>query len=89
MSGRCPWADKDPLYFPYHDQEWGVAVHDDRRLFEFLVLEGAQAGLSWDTILKKRTTVRLSMNATPSASRATRNARSPVCWLIQALFGIA
>lgn len=51
---RCGWAGSDPLYVAYHDEEWGVPVHDDRRLFEFLVLEGAQAGLSWITILKKR-----------------------------------
>jgi len=50
---RCPWA-KSELYVQYHDTEWGVPVHDDRLLFEFLVLEGAQAGLSWETILKKR-----------------------------------
>ena len=50
---RCPWA-KGDLYVRYHDVEWGVPVHDDRLLFEFLVLEGAQAGLSWETILKKR-----------------------------------
>ena len=50
---RCPWASK-PLHADYHDREWGVPVHDDRVLFEFLVLEGAQAGLSWDTILRKR-----------------------------------
>lgn len=51
---RCVWAGSDPLYMDYHDREWGVPVHDDRLLFEFLVLEGAQAGLSWLTILKKR-----------------------------------
>ena len=51
---RCPWAGDDPLYVDYHDTEWGVPLHDDRRLFEFLVLEGAQAGLSWLTILRKR-----------------------------------
>lgn len=50
---RCPWAQGDQ-YVAYHDAEWGVPVHDDRRLFEFLILEGAQAGLSWSTILKKR-----------------------------------
>jgi len=50
---RCAWA-KNEFSIPYHDQEWGVPVHDDRLLFEFLVLEGAQAGLSWDTILRKR-----------------------------------
>ncbi len=51
---RCFWCTQDPLYIAYHDNEWGVAVHDDKKLFEFLVLEGAQAGLSWITILKKR-----------------------------------
>ena len=50
---RCPWAQK-PINITYHDEEWGVPVHDDRLLFEFLILEGAQAGLSWDTILAKR-----------------------------------
>ncbi len=50
---RCAWA-KGDLYIAYHDREWGVPVHDDSRLFEFLILEGAQAGLSWLTILKKR-----------------------------------
>lgn len=51
---RCPWAGDDPLYIAYHDDEWGVPSHDDRHLFEMLVLEGAQAGLSWITILRKR-----------------------------------
>jgi DNA-3-methyladenine glycosylase I len=51
---RCAWAGTDPLYVAYHDTEWGVPVHDDRKLFEFLILEGAQAGLSWITILRKR-----------------------------------
>lgn len=51
---RCAWAGNDPLYREYHDREWGVPVHDDRQLFEFLTLEGAQAGLSWITILRKR-----------------------------------
>jgi DNA-3-methyladenine glycosylase I len=52
---RCPWPrDDDPLYLRYHDEEWGVPLHDDRRLFEFLILEGAQAGLSWITVLRKR-----------------------------------
>jgi DNA-3-methyladenine glycosylase I len=54
MDTRCSWAGTDPLYVKYHDDEWGVPVHDDRTLFEFLILEGAQAGLSWFTILKKR-----------------------------------
>jgi DNA-3-methyladenine glycosylase I len=51
---RCAWSGTDPLYIAYHDEEWGVPIHDDRVLFEFLVLEGAQAGLSWSTILRKR-----------------------------------
>ncbi|HEU0189081.1 MAG TPA: DNA-3-methyladenine glycosylase I [Gallionella sp.] len=51
---RCAWAGDDALYRQYHDTEWGVPLHDDRRLFEFMVLEGAQAGLSWITILRKR-----------------------------------
>jgi DNA-3-methyladenine glycosylase I len=54
MKCRCEWCSSDPLYVAYHDNEWGVPVHDDRRLFEMLVLEGAQAGLSWLTILRKR-----------------------------------
>ena len=51
---RCGWSVNDPIYIEYHDNEWGIPVHDDRKLFEFLVLEGAQAGLSWLTVLKKR-----------------------------------
>ncbi|GAB4293993.1 MAG: DNA-3-methyladenine glycosylase I [Desulfuromonadia bacterium] len=51
---RCPWCGSDPLYVAYHDREWGVPSHDDRHLFEMLLLEGAQAGLSWITILRKR-----------------------------------
>ncbi|MGH8640971.1 MAG: DNA-3-methyladenine glycosylase I [Burkholderiales bacterium] len=54
MKKRCPWCESNDLQRSYHDREWGVPVHDDRRFFEFLILEGAQAGLSWDTILKKR-----------------------------------
>ena len=54
MTTRCAWSGSDPLYMTYHDTEWGVPVHDDRLLYEFLVLEGMQAGLSWMTILKKR-----------------------------------
>jgi DNA-3-methyladenine glycosylase I len=58
---RCPWATTD-LYVQYHDTEWGVPAHDDRILFEFLILEGAQAGLSWETILKKRESYRESFD---------------------------
>jgi DNA-3-methyladenine glycosylase I len=54
MQKRCEWAGSDPLYIEYHDNEWGVPVHDDRKIFEMLVLEGAQAGLSWLTVLRKR-----------------------------------
>ena len=54
LVNRCGWVTKDALYLDYHDHEWGVPTFDDKRLFEFLVLEGAQAGLSWYTILKKR-----------------------------------
>lgn len=54
MKCRCEWCSGDPLYIAYHDDEWGVPAHDDRRLFEMLVLEGAQAGLNWLTILRKR-----------------------------------
>ena len=60
---RCAWVpDGDPLYTDYHDLEWGVPVYDDRLLFEFLVLEGAQAGLSWSTILKKRDNYRAAFD---------------------------
>ncbi|MGB6976222.1 MAG: DNA-3-methyladenine glycosylase I [Gammaproteobacteria bacterium] len=54
MLKRCSWAENDTLMMAYHDKEWGVPIHDDRRLFEFLILEGAQAGLSWQTILRRR-----------------------------------
>jgi DNA-3-methyladenine glycosylase I len=62
MTTRCGWAGTDPLYVAYHDQEWGVPVHDDRVLFEFLILEGMQAGLSWSTILRKRENFRLAFD---------------------------
>lgn len=54
MKKRCEWGNQSVLYQQYHDEEWGVPLHDDTRLFKFLILEGAQAGLSWETILKKR-----------------------------------
>ena len=62
MKVRCEWAGDDPLSVAYHDEEWGVPVHDDRTLFEFLILEGAQAGLSWNTILKKRENYRAAFD---------------------------
>jgi DNA-3-methyladenine glycosylase I len=59
VKTRCPWVKlHDPIYVEYHDREWGVVVHDDRIHFEFLILEGAQAGLSWETVLKKRESYR-------------------------------
>jgi DNA-3-methyladenine glycosylase I len=58
----CTWANASPEYLAYHDKEWGVPVHDDRRLFEFLILEGAQAGLSWLTILRKRAAYRAAFD---------------------------
>src|SRR5215472_1113573 len=58
---RCPWG-SNPAMITYHDREWGVPQHDDRVLFEFLVLEGAQAGLSWDTILRKRENYRSALD---------------------------
>ena len=62
MSARCPWCGTEPAYVAYHDHEWGVPLHDERALFEFLILEGAQAGLSWSTILKKREGYRLAFD---------------------------
>lgn len=63
MKTRCAWCGSDPLYIAYHDDEWGIPLHDDRLLFEFLILEGAQAGLSWLTILKKRENYRKAFHA--------------------------
>jgi len=62
MEERCQWGTSDPAYLAYHDEEWGVPVHDDNRLFEMLILEGAQAGLSWLTILKKRENYRAAFD---------------------------
>jgi DNA-3-methyladenine glycosylase I len=59
---RCPWCGDDPLYVQYHDEEWGVPVHDDHKLFEMLTLEGAQAGLNWLTVLRKRRNYRLALD---------------------------
>jgi DNA-3-methyladenine glycosylase I len=59
---RCPWCGNNPLYVKYHDEEWGVPVHDDRKHFEFLVLESAQAGLSWLTVLMKRENYRKALD---------------------------
>jgi DNA-3-methyladenine glycosylase I len=63
LKPRCWWCGEDPLYITYHDEEWGVPVHDDQRLFEMLLLEGFQAGLSWITILRKRENFRAAFHA--------------------------
>src|SRR5437660_6804680 len=78
---RCPWARTEPN-ITYHDEEWGVPVHDDRLLFEFLILEGAQAGLSWITILKKRENYRRAFDNFQLAMVSRYNARK-----IQKLLG--
>ena len=75
MKTRCGWAGNDPLYIAYHDEEWGVPVHDDRKLFEFILLEGAQAGLSWITILRKREAYRAAFAGFDPAKVARFDAR--------------
>ena len=72
---RCPWCLSDPLLFEYHDREWGVPKHDDRRLYEDLVLDGAQAGLSWLTILKKRENYRAAFAGFDAEKVARYDAR--------------
>ena len=72
---RCSWCGTDPLYVRYHDEEWGVPVHDDRRLFEMLILEGAQAGLSWITILRKRPAYRAAFDRFDAKKIARYDAR--------------
>lgn len=71
---RCAWCGTDPMYQAYHDQEWGVPVHNDQRLFEFLILESAQAGLSWLTILRKRDNYRAAFDNFDAASIARYDA---------------
>jgi len=73
---RCDWVGADPIYVDYHDAEWGVPLHDDRKLFEFLVLEGAQAGLSWLTILRKRQHYRAAFKGFDPEAVARFNRRS-------------
>ncbi len=73
---RCQWVGSDPLMLDYHDRDWGVPVHDDVALFEFLTLEGAQAGLSWSTILKKRNNYRRAFAGFDPAKVARFNTRS-------------
>ena len=79
---RCGWCGTDPLYVAYHDREWGVPVHDERTLFEFLILEGAQAGLSWFTILRKREAYRAAFDGFDAAKVARYDGRK-----IRALLG--
>lgn len=72
---RCPWPGEEPLAIAYHDTEWGVPLHDDRRHFEFLVLDAAQAGLSWNTILKKRENYRAAFDGFDPGAVARYDAR--------------
>ena len=72
---RCGWVGNDPLYLAYHDREWGVPLHDDRQLFEMLILEGAQAGLSWITVLKKRENYRRAFDQFDARKIARYDAR--------------
>jgi DNA-3-methyladenine glycosylase I len=81
LKPRCPWCGDDPLYVAYHDTEWGVPQHDDRVLFEFLILEGAQAGLSWLTILRKRENYRKAFDGF-DAERIARYGESDVARLL-------
>ena len=81
---RCAWAEGDPLYERYHDEEWGRPVHDDRTLFEFLTLEGAQAGLSWITILRKRENYRKAFAGFYPARVARLDARRRAALMLDA-----
>src|SRR5437016_2305229 len=83
IEKRCAWA-SNPLAIAYHDEEWGVPQHNDRTLFEFLVLEGAQAGLSWDTILRKRPAYRIAFDRFDPGKVARYDARK-----VRALLGNA
>ncbi len=73
MAERCTWAGSDELYISYHDEEWGVPEFNDRKLFEMLILEGAQAGLSWITILKKRENYRIALDGFEISKIVTYN----------------
>ncbi len=81
LTKRCEWANKDEFEQSYHDKEWGVPIHDDRRLFEFLILEGAQAGLSWSTILRRREGYRKAFDNF-DARRISRYSKSDVSRLL-------
>jgi DNA-3-methyladenine glycosylase I len=76
MCKRCTWCGEEPIYVDYHDKEWGVPLHDENQLFEFLILEGAQAGLSWITILKKRYAYRKAYHYFDVEKVARFNSRS-------------
>jgi len=82
LKHRCEWANSDPLYLEYHDREWGVPVHNDRKLFEMLTLEGAQAGLSWITILKKRENYRRAFDNF-NAEKIARFTATKIRWLLK------
>ena len=75
MITRCTWSTRDPLYIKYHDKEWGTPLHNDRKLFEFLILEGAQAGLNWLMVLKKRENYRKSFDNFDPSKVAKYNQR--------------
>lgn len=79
---RCEWGNSDPIYVSYHDEEWGVPLHDDRKIFEFLCLEGAQAGLNWLMILKKRENYRKAF-ANFDASKVARFSENKIERLLQ------
>lgn len=79
---RCGWCERDPMYIKYHDEEWGVPVHDDKKLFEFLILEGAQAGLSWLTILRRRAGYRKAF-ADFNAEKVARFSKAKIETLMQ------
>jgi DNA-3-methyladenine glycosylase I len=84
MKKRCAWSGTDPPYVAYHDEEWGVPVHDDHLLFEFLVLEGAQAGLSWSTVLRKRDAYRRAFDRFDPRKVARYDARKVALLLADA-----
>ena len=87
---RCSWPKDDPIYLEYHDKEWGVPVYNDLKLFEMLILEGAQAGLSWITILKRRENYRKAYDGfDPSAMEPGKISKLFLCVQIRKSFGIA
>jgi len=75
VKQRCEWPGSDPIYVAYHDKKWGIPVHNDRKLFEFLILEGAQAGLSWITVLKKRDNYRKAFDGFDPVKISKYNAK--------------